>query len=101
MSSLSFKNKLLTLALKKYAITEIKVFRSCLTLLDFLIFLIYFAPIVVNVKKWKLQEICRKLQIYSHLLKKTIMENFIPCAVLSNILALYFQQNGARNEVYG
>ena len=57
MSSLPFKNKLLTLALKKYAITDIKVFRSCLTLLDFLIFLIYFAQIVVNVKKWKLQEI--------------------------------------------
>ena len=31
--------------------------------------------------KW--DQICRKLRIWSHLLKKTLMENFILCAVLN------------------
>ena len=61
VSSLPCKNKLLTVALKKYAKTDIKDFRSCLTLRDFLIFLKIFYIDCSYVKK------CadiRKMQIY-------------------------------------
>ena len=34
----------------------------------------------------KYDQICRKLQIWSHSLKKSLMENFIFCAVWSVIL---------------
>ena len=33
----------------------------------------------------KCYQICRKLRIWSHLLKKSFMENFIFCAVLAEI----------------
>ena len=32
----------------------------------------------------KCDQICRKLLIWSHLLKKSLMENFIVCAVLKD-----------------
>ena len=38
MSSFLYKNKVLALVQKKYEEIDIKVFRSCLTMLDFLIF---------------------------------------------------------------
>ena len=37
--SLLHRNKFLALALEKYAKTNIKIFRSCPTLLDFVVFL--------------------------------------------------------------
>ena len=44
----------------------------------------------------KCNQIRRKLRIWSHLLKKSLMENFIFCAVFwliftKNFLALYYQ----------
>ena len=43
VTSLPCRNKSVALALKKYAKTEIKVFRSCLNLRNFLVFPKYFA----------------------------------------------------------
>ena len=49
-----FRNKSLMLVLKKYAKSNMKVLRFCLTLLDFLIFLAYFGTVLqhlIHVKK--------------------------------------------------
>ena len=40
------KKNVVATALKKHANTQVKIFRSCVTLIDFLIFLKYFAQIV-------------------------------------------------------
>ena len=37
----------------------------------------------------KCDQICRKLRIWSHLLKKSLMENFIFCAVLQVFLSSF------------
>ena len=55
MSSLSFRNKFLTLTLKKYAKTDIKVFQTCLTVVDFLIFLEIFCAVLQIFKLEDLQ----------------------------------------------
>ena len=39
----------------------------------------------------KCDQIRRKLQIWSHLLKKSVMENFIFCAVLVITIQAYFE----------
>ena len=43
----------------------------------------------------KLDQICRKLRIWSHLLKKSIMENFIFCAV-----KVIFKQKAKHNNYW-
>ena len=54
----------------------------------------------------KCDQICNFLQIWSHLLKKSLMENFIFCAVkdvnwIRLFLVLYFTMKKERKNVFG
>ena len=39
------------------------------------------------------------LRIWSHLLKKPVMENFIFCAVITEMLASYFHAEGLLDQI--
>ena len=45
----------------------------------------------------KCDQVRRNLQIWTHLLKKSLMENFIFCAVFSGVFRKYEIETSARN----